>query len=332
MRLICDMMGGPWLRYEVLNKSKGGIGASAETVAKIEEAAKRLGYTRNRSAAALKTGRQNTIGVMIHPLGAAGSGLTEAMVEGIAAEAGRLDQQLQLAFYVTGDDFDRTLRRMTKSAVDGLIVAGVWHPDLMGDLVRVRDEGMPVVTIYSTTDPSPLPNVGCDQVATGRIATEHLITQGCRRIAFIRRGEHRYQGYLEALDTAGIPFSEELVYGDDSGREITFEDGMAAAEHLLGEKIDFDGMIASCDLYAMGAMRIFDREGVRVGEDVKLVGVDNSPTCDYATVPLSSISSVLAERAAKAVQMLMTAEDGEKVESVLLPPVLFPRSSSGVGG
>lgn len=313
---------------KVLNGSRSTVGVSAETAERIREAAARLGYRRNRTAAALRMGRQNTIGVLVHPWGAEGSGLTEALLRGISAEAGVKDQQLELRFYETEEQFANGLARVNASAVDGLIVAGVRHEDHLEPLTRLIADGIPVVTVHYR-EIVGLPNLHCDELAIGRVATEHLIAQGCRSIAHLHLVPGRLQGYRDALDEAGLPCREELILGGRDNISATFQHGVRAAQRLLNTGIEFDGLVAQADFLAMGAMITLIQAGRRVPEDVKIIGVDDSPICLCGPAEMSSVSLSVPQRAQRAVQMLMDAVDHKKVQSETFDPILCPRGSTG---
>ena len=313
---------------KVLNKSRGTTGVSVETAERIRDAAVRLGYTRNRSAAALRMGRHDTLGVMIHRCGSAGSGVTDAALSGVAAAAGAMGQQLELAIYETDAEFSEGLLRMNGSSIDGLVVAGVPHPAVGAKLLDLHSRGVPVVTLYDQPVHPNVVNVGCDDVEVGRIATRHLIDLGCKRIAHIRSFDTRYDGYRQALREAGLELIEALVVDARRPSEVRFDDGVQGAATLLDRGVAFDGLVAGCDLHAAGAIRTFFLRGIRAPDDVRVVGVDDSPLCPYGIVALSSVSGNVNKRARLAVKMLMAARAGKEVASVLVPPTLSARESS----
>jgi len=313
---------------KVLNNSRSTVGVSARTAERIREAAARLGYRRNRTAAALRTGRQNTIGVLVHPWGAEGSGLTELLLRGISEEAGARDQQLELRFYETDEQFARGLARVDAAAVDGLIVAGVRHEEHLAQLEALAASDVPVVTVHLWEIPG-LPNVHCDEPAIGRVATEHLIARGCKSIAHIHLLDRRLQGYREALEEANLPYRPELVVGGADRIGVTFQDGARVARELLAEGVEFDGLIAQADFLAMGAMIALIASGRKVPDDLKVIGMDDSPICLCGPVCMSSVSLCVAQRARRAVQMLLDAVDHKPVRSEALEPVLCARDSTG---
>ncbi|NLF32712.1 MAG: LacI family transcriptional regulator [Planctomycetes bacterium] len=313
---------------KVLNHSHSTVGVSAETARRIRQAAEAMGYVRNRTAAALRTGRHNTIGVLIQPWGAVGSGLTEALLTGIAEETALRDQHIELRFYRGQDEFHRALARINGAAIDGLIVAGVRNSECADALERVVADGLPVVTVHIEAV-GTLPNMQCNEREVGRLATEHLIEQGCTSIAHIRFTPRRYEGYVDALRNAGLPLREALVYGTPHRLEVNVENGQRATERFLACGVAFDGIVAESDFFAMGAMVKLIQEGLCVPDDVKIIGVDDSPICLCGPVPLSSVSLDVPARARLAVRKLLDAVAGEAVQSITCTPALVVRRSSG---
>ena len=315
---------------KVINKRLGTTGACEDVIRAIHNAAERLGYRKNASSVALLAGRHNRIGVFLHRQGTAGSAIIESLLDGIATEARGSEhdkQGLQLSFFYTDEELASLCEGAHRSVMDGLIVGGILHPSQVARLVSVRTAGLPVVTIYEQSVHRSLPNVGLDQKKVGQLATEHLIACGARRIAHVRNITPRFDGYRSALATAGLAYEEALVF-DASGKGFDHHVGEEAVESLLSRGIAFDGMVAQSDQEAMGCMNNLLRRGLRIPEDVRLIGVDNSPYCEFVTVPLSSVSQNCRLQGEKAVAMLLAMIDGRPVRSATVSPLLVARQSS----
>lgn len=317
----------PSLVSKVLSGRLGTTRVSARTVQAIRERAEGIGYRKNSSAAALATGKQNVIGAFIHRIGVPGSGLAEQLVEGIAEELAMHDQRLLLHFYETSEQFRGQCAGLHKGVTDGVIVGGLAHADLLDALVEIQERGVPVVTIHERElDPSFL-NVGCDQVEVGRIATAHLIERGCRRIAHISTTPARLDGYRAALKAAGLPQDPRLLF---TAKNFTYQAGAEAVRTFAARGIQYDGLVAQSDQQAAGALNALIAAGKRVPEDVRMIGVDNSPFCDFSIVPLSSVSQMERERGQRAVRALLELTNSRKrsVKSIWVDPILHPRQSS----
>jgi LacI family transcriptional regulator len=319
---------------KVLNNRLGTSRVSAATLNAIREHAKGSGYRKNHSAVALANGRQNAIGVFLHSLGVPGSGLLQSMVEAIAEQASKYDQRLMLQFFSTEEEFSRLRRWLHRGLMDGAVIAGVPHRELTATLLETQRAGVPIVTFLDNPLDHDLVNIATDQHAVGEIATEHLIGQGCRQIAHIRVMPERYEGYKSALAAAGMAYRPELVFapsraGPENG--YGYAAGEAAVRQFLDQHLKFDGLVAQSDQQAVGALHTLVRAGLRVPEDVKIIGVDNSPFCKFSLVPLSSISQEERCCARKAVQMLMDLISGNVAESAQVRPVIHVRRSSESG-
>lgn len=319
----------PSLISKVLSGRLGTTRVSAKTVRAIKARAEGLNFRQNASASALATGRQNVLGVFVHRMGVAGSGITDAMLGGISAEAVLHRQRLVIHFFESIDRFMEQRASLHRGVMDGLIVGGLNHKELAGILEEVQADGVPVVTVHDIQLNDHFCNVGMDQVEVGLVATRHLIARGCRRIAHIHRIEERLHGYQAALAEAGLPFADELVVKVD---DFEHARGVEALEVLRTRGVAFDGIFAQSDQLAAGAMNALMRGGRRVPQDVKIIGVDDSPFCAFTAVPLSSISQEVFARGRRALQLLVertaSQETNAPAKSESFAPVLYERDST----
>ena len=312
---------------KVLNDKLGTTGARPELIASIRETAVEMGYQRNSSARALRLGRHDAVGIFIHHFGRPGCGSVDSLLQGVSAEAKLCNQRFILDYFENAEEFLALKDFTNKSIMDGLLLGGLMHEELLQPLLALQATGMPVVTIFDKEISPLLPNVSFDQVEMGRIATEHLILQGCRKIAHIVDFEERYEGYRSALGQNDLPHEETRVY-HEGGAVFSYDRGHRAARFLLETQADFDGFVAQSDEEAMGVMNVLLESGVHIPADVRIIGMDNAPYCNFAPVPLSSVSQSGAKRGRIAFEMLMSLIDGKPVESVTIPPRLFVREST----
>ncbi len=326
---------------KVLSGRLGTSGANIKKIRAIRAKARELGYQKNLLAEALRTGRQNVLALFLHRHGEPGSGIVDETINGVAEEAARSQQRLAIHYYESAEEFRHFASRMHRNVVDGVIVAGVPHAEIAADLAEMHTRGIPVVTIHDAQIDPQLPNVGMDQREVTRQATLHLIDRGCRRIAHLRitgtasLGASRFEGYRSALIERGLPVRQELVI---DVRHFNYEAGQAAVKRLLeggpakhgtGE-LPFDGLVCQADTQGVAAINELVLRGVRVPEQVKVIGVDNAPFCRYAIVPLSSVSQEFNVRGQRAAQLLMDCLHDRPVESVQIAPVVSPRASTAV--
>lgn len=313
---------------KVLNGRLGTTGARPELIEAIRNTAKEMDYRRNSSALSLRLGRHNAVGIFIHHFGRPGCGSVDSLLQGLSTEAKEHNQRFILDYFEKADEFMAFRDFTDKSVMDGLLLGGLPHEELLEPLLDLQKTGMPVATIFDKQISPLLPNVSFDQIEMGRIATEHLIQRGCRKIAHIVDFDERYEGYRTALSQNDLPLQEHLVYRE-GGAVFSYDRGCRAAEFLLESKVGFDGIVTQSDEEAMGVLNVLMGRGIQVPGDVRVIGMDNAPYCTFSSVPLSSVSQSGAQRGRIAFGMLMSLIDGKTVESVTIPPRLFVRESTG---
>ena len=315
---------------KVLSGRMGKSSVRPDLAAKIHARAKHLGYVPSASAKALFSGRQNVIGVFISRHGQPGSGLTEALIDGIAAELVRTQQRMMLQFFHEEPDFDLCMKLAHRSNLDGVVVAGAPYFNLLPKLQEILGRDIPVATMLDVPLSPRIPNVGIDQTEVGRLATLHLIEQGCRRPVFLRVSTMavpslRFNGYRKALDESGIPYRPELVC-----KMSSYEPKVVPRliDELLATGVPFDGVATESDLQSSAVLRALLSAGKQVPNDIKLIGIDDAPVCQYCVIPLSSVSGQDHKRAGLAVKLLNEVIDGSPVRNLVIPPIVMARESS----
>lgn len=315
---------------KVLSGRMGKSSVRPELAERIHARAKKMGYVPNASAKALFTGRHNVVGVFISRYGQPGSGLEEAFIDGVSGEFIKTGQRMLLQFFHDEPDFDACLAVAHRSMVDGVIVAGAHYFDLEPKLTTIMERGVPVATMFCQPMMEEIPNAGIDQMKVGLLATRHLITRGCARPIFIKvsraeEGVLRFDGYKAALAGAGLPYRPELVCALKTYETKALPEKIKA---LLESGAAFDGIVAESDRQTSVIFRELLAAGLRVPEDVKLIGVDNSPLCDFMPVKLSSVSGCDRRRAVLAVRMLNKLINGKTARDSTANPVVVAREST----
>lgn len=179
--------------------------------------------------------------------------------------------------------------------------------------------------------------VGVDDRAIGLLATTHLIEQGCTRIAHIRGPEistaiGRLEGYKQALETHHIPAAPGNVISiSASGDHLGDRGGYETATRLLANKIRPDGIFCFNDPVALGAMRAILDAGLRIPQDIAVVGCGNLSYSDFLRVPLSSVdqdSQRIGKRAAAMALKLAHSKTSTRPKSEFVEPRIVVRASS----
>ncbi len=312
----------------VLSGRMGTTGASAKTREAILKKAAELDYRPNRLAVALKKGRSGVIGVFLHQMGIPGSEVTPVFLSSLAKALDRSAYRLWLRFFETDEEFLAAFDEKLRNEADGLIVGGTEHPGLFDKLRKIDRDVLPVVTVYCEL-PGRLTNVAVDYEAQCYLATKHLLEMGCRHLAHFRVFDSRYNGFVRAHREAGLPVQRRLVMNREPGEFPFFvKDGERFTKRLLAAGVPFDGIVAESDEQAVGAVRTLLLSGVRVPEDVKVTGVDNSPLSENAAVPLTSATTEMDVCGRVAVELLQRKIEKKPAESAVIAPRLVVRAST----
>jgi DNA-binding LacI/PurR family transcriptional regulator len=192
-------------------------------------------------------------------------------------------------------------------AIDGLIMSPL---ALTSADLEQRADTTPLVLLGEQIGDTPLPHVTVDNTAAGQAATEHLLGLGRRRIAALGAqssgprltSELRLAGYRQALERAGIEFDERLVLHVEDFRRA---DGAAAARMLLDADLPVDGIFAFNDLLALGAMHELAEAGIRIPDEIAVIGFDDIEESRYSTPALTSVSPDTVALAHAALDLLL---------------------------
>jgi LacI family transcriptional regulator len=221
---------------------------------------------------------------------------------------------------------------MSCQQVDGLILASAQAREETALFRRIEKHKLPYVLIDRAFAGVDASFVGADDEQIGGIATEHLISRGCRQIGHLRgpdtsNGAGRCAGYLAALARHGFKSSPGYIADAGSGDGS----GYSAMQQLLKVNPRLDGVVAFNDAVAVGAIKAILEAGLEVPYDLEVVGAGNVHYSDILRVPLSTIdlnSSLVGERAAEILLRRLETEQPQAAERVLIPFELVARESS----
>jgi DNA-binding LacI/PurR family transcriptional regulator len=290
-----------------------------QTRARVQQVLDEMGYRPNAVARTLRRGRSGLIALVLPELDVPYfAELTRAVIQQ-AARAGYtvvVDQ-------TDGDparERDLIMRGNRAALFDGLIFSPL---ALGGADLRDRASTAPVVLLGERVVQGGLDHIMIDNVGAARLATQHLIGLGRRRIAAIgnqpdetrQTARLRTQGYQAALTDAGLPVDPTLI------RTTPFfhrADGAAAMTELLALRDPPDAVFCFNDLLALGALHTILRRGLRVPEDIALVGFDDIEDGRYSTPSLTTIRPDKTQIARYAVDLLLRRLDGDRTPPVEL--------------
>jgi LacI family transcriptional regulator len=303
-----------------------------ETRQRVLRSAERLGYRPNRSARSLRTQRTGTIGLISDSI--ATTPYAGQMILG----AQRAAQERGYTVVLFNTDNDPTveeseLKALLQFQVDAVLYATMYHRDVVVPSVL---DGIPLVLLDAVDPASPAPSVVPDEVQGGRTATDELTGLGHRRIGFVTNVDDvpatsgRLQGYQEALAEASIAFDPTLVIADESETW----GGYRAARALLSGDDRPTAVFAYNDRMAMGVYRAAAELGLRIPEDLSVVGFDDQELITRGLHPeLTSVALPHFDMGFWAGEKLADLLDGSwppdpPVEGPLLMPCPIVRRSS----
>lgn len=319
----------------VLNGSSAkSTRVSQETRERIYAAAAQLGYVSNPIAKSLATGKTGVLGLMLPYEDAFidQNPFCTTLIAGIIHEAFGRGFNIML-YAATSGMSPNQAAMLVDSRVDGVLV--VMAPEDGAIFLKCERQQMPYVSVLRTPRPGAL-TVNSDDYAGGRLATEHLIRLGHRRIAHlvghatVTTSAPRRQGYLDALAAAGIAHDPELEIASGFDRKDGYE-GVLRMLRFLPKHQRPTAIFACNDLSAAGALQALAESGVSVPDEMAVVGYDDTRFCEAIQPPLTSVRMPIEEMGALAARMLISkiANEDVPVPQAVLPVSLTIRQSCG---
>jgi len=303
---------------------------SAATRQRVLRRAKQLNYQMNWVARSLVTRRTYTIGLLLpeftHPFFAeiARSAAQTLRPHGYHVITSYFDEDPELEV----SEADSLLARQ----VDGLIIASAQPLHCLDLFRRIQERNVPYVLVDRPIPGLHASFVGADNLAIGRLATEHLMARGCCRIGHLRgpalgiAGE-RFEGYRRALAQRGLRANPRYVVTGGHGDETGYE-GM---RRLLRVRPIPDGVCCFNDPVAIGAIKAIREAGLRVPHDIAVIGAGNVHYSDLLAVPLTTIDQGTYKMGARAAELLLeriALKCPVRPRKILIPPKLVEREST----
>ncbi len=334
LRQVADSLGlSPATVSVVLNRSPVAASIPQETHDRVFEAARKLGYRPNMVARSLRSRRSFSIGVLVPEIS---EGYAAGVLSGIESHLRDEGYFYLVASHRTQADLlEEYMQLLKERLVEGFI--------LVNSPIR-ESPGLPSVAVAGHEPMADVTNVAIDHDRAARLALSHLAGLGHERIAFFKGHAHsadtadRWQGILKAAAELGLEVRPELTLelGSDAveetfSPEAGYEEGHAFGRRLLELSGDFSALFAFNDVSAIGAMRAFLDAGLRVPEDVSVVGFDDIQGAAFQNPGLTTVRQPLrkmGETAGKILLERLAGEDGH-ADLVTVVPDLIVRGSTG---
>lgn len=305
---------------------------SQETKKAVLKAAHKLNYQPNNIAAALRNGRSNIIGIIVPT---ADRSFFSSVIRGIEEIANQSRYNVMIC--QTHDSYKKevdTVEALLNARVDGILASHGKETTDFSHFTKIKNKGIPLVMFDRSSDQIEASNVVIDDYLGGYKATEHLIEQGCRRIAHftsprkISIFKDRFRGYRDALQNHGMRFDSSLVIESN----LQLEDGRKSMLKLLALKKRPDAVFSSSAYGAMGALQVLKEKKIRVPQEVALVAFSNEPFTSFTDPALTTVDQhpMRMGNAAAAIflQEIAARDPGFVPQKIVLKPELIVRASS----
>jgi len=305
---------------------------SKKTKKKIFDLAEELGYRSNHFARNLRTQRTDTIGVIVPRLNSYFMSTIIAGMENVANSNG-----YNLIISQSSESFRKEIanaKTLFNNRVDGLLVSLAYDTEDTSHFDSFFKKNIPVIFFDRVEQHESSTQILIDNRQAAFDATEHLIQQGCKRIVHITATPQRnvyidrLQGYKQALATHNIPFREDYILINN----LSFESGMEAAALIREMNPMPDGVFVANDNSAVGCMVSLKQSGIRIPDDIAIVGFNNDPVSKVVEPNLSTINYPGYEMGEVAAWNLINHLNGvapiHTTNSIILRSELVIRASS----
>lgn len=309
----------------------GKEGVSEERRALVMDTVKKLGYVSNYAARSLAMNSSKLIGVC-SPQTEAGNKLMfdnpfySELMNNIEYEC----RQRGYHVIISGTDIDESYMNLAqKRSLDGIIIIGSYSEEFYKEF---QNSNFPVVLIDTYFDSNEFNNVRIDDEEGGYIAAKYLLEHGHKKIAFVSGQitdcgvtQRRFEGYKRALKEFNIAFDENNVYPSS----VSFESGRQQAKVIAEQNKDITAIMCTADVIAVGASKQLSDMGVKIPDEISIIGFDNLKISKYTSPSITTVSQNIEEKGKIAVEMILNQieNDGEMGKTYVLPVKIVERKS-----
>ncbi len=305
-----------------------------ETKKKVWKVAKELDYEPNTIALSLRQNKTNTIGIILPEIV---HFFFSTVISGIEEVA--YSQGYNVIISQSNENYEREVsdtRAIYNHRVDGILACVSKNSASLDHFIAIQDKGIPIVFFDREVPEIDASKVVVDDFDGGYQATMHLLERGKRNLIHLSGPENlsittgRIQGFLKAHEEAGIKIDPGQIITCASGAQ---EEAQLIINDLVSRKVKFDGLFAVNDLAAFGALMALKNHGIRVPEDVSVVGFSNWQFSQFVAPSLTTIDQpgyLMGQKAAELLLKEITMKENEFIEPthIRLPVTLIVRDSS----
>ena len=305
---------------------------STETKKAVQKIAQKLNYQPNNIAAALRNGKSKILGIIVPMVDRS---FFSSVIRGIEEIANGANYNVMICqTYENPEKEIATVEALLNARVDGIIASHAKNTLNFDHFLKIKERGIPLILFDRSNDELEVSNVVIDDFLGAYKATEHLIQQGCIRIAHFTNTrkisiyKERLRGYREALLNYNLAYDESLVVASD----LQLEDGRYSMLQLLKLNEIPDGVFSASAYGILGALQILKENGIKVPEEVALVGFSNEPFTSFTDPSLSTVEqhSMRIGNTAAEIFLEEVSDTIKKFipQKIVLKPELIIRQSS----
>lgn len=306
---------------------------SARTKERVKKVAKKLGYRPNALAAGLRNNKSKTIGLIVPRISMFFPATISTIIQNKLQEFG-----YNLIICQSNDSYEQEValaNTLYSARVDGLVVSTTLYTTDFSHFDVFRNNNIPLVFFDRVPKDYNVKVIKGDDYRGGYVATTHLAEKGCKDIVHISGPltcclySDRVAGYKAALQEQGLPFKKSRIFY----QELTRENAWQTCEKIFGQQPYPDGIFAANDTTAITIIEYCRKHGLRVPEDVKIVGYSNDPRTEIVTPSISSIDQYPGMMGERVVAVLMELINGRqsaepRYSQEVIPIQLIERQSS----
>ena len=305
---------------------------SQKTKELVMKTAAKMNYKQNKLAQALKSGKTHNVGVIVPYIN---RNFFSSVIRGIEEELS--PHGYHVIICQSHEDVNNEIKQidtLLNTQIDGIFMSVAKTTQDTDHIEKVLKENTPLVFFDRKKDVTGLSSVTIDDFRGGYLATEHLIKQGCKKIAHFSGDlnleiyKNRHEGYIAAMKDYGIEPIKEFSLQVNS----KLESGASAIQDLWSENEKPDAIFSASDYAALGAIQELKKMGVKIPEEVCVVGFSNEPFTKYMELPITSVDQTPVEMGRNAAKVFLEQIEGSKTltieKKVVLAPELYIRDSS----
>ncbi|MDC1324316.1 LacI family transcriptional regulator [Polaribacter sp.] len=305
---------------------------SEKTKIAVRQVAENLKYQPNHLASALRSGKSHLVGVIVPRTNSNFFSSVIQNIEEVLNKKGYniIITQSNESYKKECDSIDTLLY----TQVDGIIASMANETVDLGAYEKIKSKGIPLILFDRGENDLNVDYIGIDDYNSSHLIVEHLVENGCKRIAHIggykrtRIFNNRVRGYIDALKKHNLPLDDELL--TESG--LTIEDGREKMLKLLSLDTPPDAVYVAGDYAALGALQVLKEKNIKIPEDIALVGFGNEPFTDMVTPRISSVhqhSAEIGKQAANTFLKYMGQDTiDQQLNKIILDSKLIVRNSS----